>query len=198
MGKPRPVPACLRDLPLCPKRKLPVPFAAARYPDGTGEFTIIDPQRVALCARHRLCGVCGDALGRWVAFLGGEASADPARGAYSDPGMHPACCEAALGLCVFIARPRVPRRTVPINVVDVSTPAGFADDDDRVKTWVMVIARDYQVVGTRTREGGTALLFRPLLRERTRTFGYGPDGKLREVRPPVVVRAQRRRPRKRR
>ena len=206
MGKPRPVPACLRDLPLCPKRKLPVPFAAARYPDGTGEFSIINPVRVAICARQRRCGICGNPLGRWVAFLGGPRSADPHNGAYTDPAMHERCAEASIGICTFIARPRTVRRSLPIDVIPAGDPEGFIDDGDKAATgWVMVITRSYRVVKAPARDGGTAALFLPGPHERTRRFLYdGPDGRLVEVDPvpvaagPQVVRAQRRRPRKRR
>lgn len=192
-----PWPAEVAGLPVCPHRRLPVPFAATRRPDGVAEFTVIDPVRVRACAAHRLCGVCGLALGYWVAFFGGPASADPARGAYTDPPMHEGCVEAAIGLCPFISKPRVPRRSPPVDII-AADPAGFLEGGKgEGRGWVMVICRGYRVVTQPTRQGGVAEVFRPLQVARTRTFNYGPDGVLRELTAPArparaVVRTQRR------
>jgi hypothetical protein len=167
---------CIAGLPLCPKRGLPVPYAAARYPDGTGEFTIVDTRRRAACARHRLCGIGGLALGGEVAFLGEvPPGADPARLVFTDPAMHPECAAASLALCPYIARPRVPRRPAPpgANEPDVPDPAKAG--------WVLLTAAGYQMAGQPRRGGGTVDVFKPATLLTVRWLTYGLDGQLREA-----------------
>jgi len=54
----------------------------------------LDKRKVTQCALSRICGVCGDSLGRPVAFLGSALEAD--RNAFHFPPTHPACAASAL------------------------------------------------------------------------------------------------------
>jgi hypothetical protein len=108
----------LDSLPVCPARGLPIPFSSGRDPHGAGLFGVNDPDAKLACAARRLCGVCGREIARLGAVAGGElvflaAGKVPARPVFTDPPMHNRCAEAALALCPFIARPRVPSRTHP-------------------------------------------------------------------------------------
>src|SRR5215467_9324535 len=104
----RALPDQIRALPVDPRRRLPIPFANGADPEtGEGRFAITDATRQMACWTAKLCGVCGQPLGEWVAFLGGPGSADRWRGAYTDPWMHEDCAEASLTVCPYIARPRV-------------------------------------------------------------------------------------------
>jgi hypothetical protein len=167
---------CVAGLPLCPKRLVPVPFAAARYADGTAEFTVNDTRRRLACARHRLCGIGGLALGGEVAFLGEVLpGADPARLVFTDPGMHEACAAASLDLCPYIARPRVPRRPPPCDANEPDVP------DPGKAGWVLLTAAGYETVGQPRRGGGTVAVFKPGPLLTVRWLTYGPDGQLREA-----------------
>ena len=54
----------------------------------------LDKRKVAQCALSRICGVCGESLGRPVAFLGSAEEAD--RNAFHFPPTHVGCAELAL------------------------------------------------------------------------------------------------------
>jgi hypothetical protein len=56
----------------------------------------LDKRKVTQCALSRICGVCGESLGRPVAFLGSVAEAD--RNEFHFPPTHVACAELALEL----------------------------------------------------------------------------------------------------
>jgi len=184
-------PEQIRALPICPRRKLPIPFSAARRTepehDGrvVGDFTITDHDRVGRCAAERLCGVCGLRLGYWIAFLGGPQSAESARGAYSDPPMHEECAEWALRLCPYIVSHRVPRRS------DLIDPAGAAvarppgEDPAHPEAWVIAVTRSYKTFQSFDRATRTPiLLFRPQPASRLRRFEYrGERHELAEVTP---------------
>ncbi len=49
----------------------------------------VNPRRVTQCALSRICGSCGDSLGRPVAFLGTEL--EVGRNAFHFPPLHPEC-----------------------------------------------------------------------------------------------------------
>jgi hypothetical protein len=164
------MPARVAARPVCKKRKLPIPFSVEILPDGSGDFTHVDPERIAMCLRLRLCGVCGQYITYWVAFIGGPYSASE-NGAYTDPGMHEECAEWAMKLCPFIARRKVPRREQeqePITDPRVVTVDNQKGDDG----WVMVVARSFQVIPSRNRDGSVTQLIHPKGVGRRREFTY--------------------------
>lgn len=174
-----PVAAAVAALPVCPKRKLPIPFSAARddkRPE-VGMFTVADPVKVEQCHRYRLCGVCGGGLGYWIAFVGGSGSASPGTGAYQDPPMHEECAEAAMRLCPYIAKRRVPRRTPPVDVLAAHDSDYFiADKPSDGRPWVMVITRRYRTQFEKTKDGSMIRLFLPdHSKIRFRRFEYDGD-----------------------
>jgi hypothetical protein len=176
-------PACVRDLPECPVRKLPAPFAAEVEPDGRVNFTALDPYRKQDIIRYRLCGICGKPLTHWIVFLGDWLSTQGGDdGVYVDPPMHEACCLASIELCPYIARERVPRRPPRPQDVMIS-PAGTFEGPKR--PWVMAYTRDFKIVVTRAwGDAEASQVFRPAKIARTRWFAYGPDGLIRETEVP--------------
>lgn len=125
----------LQARPLDVKRRVPVPFAQRIRDDGTADFAVVDGTTVLRCARERLCGLCGQELEYWLAFIGGPASMT--NRVFVDPPMHPECGQDAFTLCPHIARPLVPRRPGG----EGGVPVGWADN--RVRRWGMGITRQF-------------------------------------------------------
>ncbi len=151
--------------PVDPVRNLPIPFV---NDTGNGAaFAVIQTERSLECAARHLCGVCGERLSYWIAFLGGPGSA--AAGTYSDPPMHEECAEASTVLCPHIAR-RAPHRSTKIkNRPDVTTPGGFVEA--KPDGFVMVITRSFTLSRTFIYHTGTI--------KRRRFFTYDEEGILR-------------------
>jgi hypothetical protein len=141
-----------------------VPVAQALYTDGRADFTTLDSDVTMRCGRERLCGLCGESLTYWIAFIGGPRSADTRT--YSDPPMHVECAEDAFTLCPHLRRPLVARRESDGG----SVPAGWSED--KPETWVMGITRDYSVKLVPLQGGGVGPLFIAKPWKRTRTWAY--------------------------
>lgn len=167
----QPLPPGLDQRPVDPRRHLPVPVMNMRPADptnydgdlDTADFTAIWAPTVVECGHKRLCGICGNPLGYWIAFLGGPKSAT--NRTYSDPPFHPACAEASLSLCPHIAVPHHQRAPDHRLAEGTSTPAQF--DGSRTEEWVIGITRDYKMD---VRRG--AIVFTPAPFKQTRRFTY--------------------------
>lgn len=105
-------PDFLKHLEWDAKRRIPVPYVTTRTPEGVPDFTSINEARVLRCARLRLCGICENEMGYWVAFLGGPKAAE--NRAYFDPPMHEECARYSVVACPYIARTEMKRRKNPL------------------------------------------------------------------------------------
>jgi hypothetical protein len=94
-------------------------------PPGQGrpEFRIMDATKLRVAIRERRCWVCGDVLGRHLAFVIGPMCA--LNRISAEPPNHRDCAEYAAKACPFLARPHARRR-------DAGLPASVVDD--RVQT----------------------------------------------------------------
>lgn len=166
-------PAAVAALPVCSVRNLPVPVTSWRNPDtGAGLFGVNDPAAKLACALAGTCGICGFPLGNPMVFLAADHGADPARLLFADPGMHPACAQASLGLCPYIQHERVPSR--------VSARANAVPGAAPVKPgWIWIASSGYQIEPGR--RPGT-IVFRPGPERDVRRFRYV-SGRLREALP---------------
>lgn len=94
-----PAPQPLAERPSDPDLGVPVPFAcdSTSYggPAAAPSARVLDHRRVTQCALSRVCGVCGYALGRPIAFVGSAEEAD--RNAFHFPPCHVECAQALLG-----------------------------------------------------------------------------------------------------
>lgn len=136
------LPPRLAHRPFDEKRKVPVPYFNV-MPDGTVNFTGINAQTVLKCAEERLCGICGEPLDYWIAFIGGPISL--ANRAYTDPPMHRECAEAAVKYCPHINR-RVHRRTPDEKFDPDDTWYSTLGVMDKPAEWVIAITRSYDIV----------------------------------------------------
>lgn len=103
---PRPIPPRIARLPL-DHRGYPVPFFVG-YVDGKPDHRLVDPAKLEQCIRRRLCWICGERLGSFVAFPIGPMCA--INRLSSEPPSHRDCAIYALQACPFITRPHMVRR----------------------------------------------------------------------------------------
>ena len=204
---PGPWPPEVEHLPVCPHRKLPIPFIAEVGANGIGHFTILDDTRARECLKHRLCAMCGLPMGAEITLLGDVASLEPG-GFWIEPPVHERCAEiAADGLCPFVSRERVPRRPPEDGVAILGMgPDELADVGRSIpkRPWVMAITESYSVGLAIAHGGSPVMVYRAGPVVRVRRYAWDAAGKLAEVLPAParavrVVRNQpRRRPRSRR
>ena len=103
-------------------RGYPVPWFVA-WVDGKPEFRAMDAGKLHAAITHRLCWVCGQPLGKWLAFPIGAMCA--VTRTISEPPSHRVCAEWSIRNCPFLSNPDKVRDTtnLPHGVRD---PAGFA------------------------------------------------------------------------
>ncbi len=82
------------------RRGYVIPFAQFIDKSGEPQFKIMDDELVTRCLNYRLCGLCGEQMGRHVFFIGGDLCV--ANGFFYDPPMHKECAEYALRTCPHI------------------------------------------------------------------------------------------------
>jgi hypothetical protein len=90
------------------RRGMPIPWFVHRPANGAIDFRVMDPKRFAEAIKERRCWVCGDRLGKFIAFVGGPLSA--AQRLYADPPSHVECAEYSAKVCPFLSNPTAHRR----------------------------------------------------------------------------------------
>jgi hypothetical protein len=138
------VPKFLAHLPT--ERGMPVPFTN-QHPDFewetltemgvTSRFAVMSVIQQIRCARERLCGICGQKLSYWIAFVGGPLSSESR--AYVDPPMHEECAEFVMQTCPYVAHSAT-KRNPQLDEEDL-TPQGF--DAGQPAHWVVGVTRSY-------------------------------------------------------
>ena len=78
--------------------------SSGRFADGVQG---IAPDRFTVAVQGRRCWVCGEALGKLTAFVGGALAA--AQRLYSDPPSHVACVEYLVAASPFAVVPNIDR-----------------------------------------------------------------------------------------
>ena len=105
------LPPRLRTLPI-DARGYPVPWFVAWVlgPDGIDvpEFRAMDPQKFRTAVKEKRCWVCGQPLGRWLAFPIGPMCTITRTTA--EPPSHRECAEWSIRNCPFLSQPRMERR----------------------------------------------------------------------------------------
>lgn len=98
-------------------RGYPVPFFAvwkdeAGKPTDPGQgkpdLTIADGRAAGRCAARRVCWICAQPLGYWLAFVGGPESCK--NRAFSDGPMHEECALFSVQVCPHLLNPNAKRR----------------------------------------------------------------------------------------
>jgi hypothetical protein len=116
-------------------RGYPIPYTVMIDAEGKPHFPVVDDVKRKDCMRRRLCGVCGELLGYWIWFVGGDRSA--ASRLFTDPPMHEECARYSLAVCAFLARPaskyRRPSEPKQIEGADGERLVVAMDDDGQTK-----------------------------------------------------------------
>jgi hypothetical protein len=105
------LPPRLRKLPV-DARGYPVPWFVAWVPGPDGvevpEFRAMDGRKFRAAVKQKLCWVCGEPLGRWLAFPIGPMCAITRT--ISEPPSHLDCAEWSVRNCPFLSQPAMARR----------------------------------------------------------------------------------------
>jgi hypothetical protein len=122
----------MRGLPL-DHRGFPVPWFVAWVdakgnlwdqgrPGAVPDFRVVDQRKLVRCVKEKRCWLCGQPLGRFMAFVIGPMCAITR--VNSEPPSHRDCAQFALWACPFLSRPRMRRNEVGLPPEKIA-PAGI-------------------------------------------------------------------------
>ncbi|MEX3635998.1 hypothetical protein [Paraburkholderia sp. BR14320] len=101
-----PLPAHMANLPVDGKG-FPVPFFVA-WIDGKPDFRLADPDKMTTAVRFNRCWICGQPLGKYLAFVSGPMCT--INRASAEPPSHLDCATFAATTCPFLVLPKAVRR----------------------------------------------------------------------------------------
>ncbi|WP_249733956.1 hypothetical protein [Bradyrhizobium sp. sGM-13] len=112
-----------------PKRLSHLPISSEGFPvpyfvpwvDGKPEFRGFDGEKLGICVRHKRCWLCGETLGKWLAFTVGPMCGVNRTSA--EPPSHYDCSRYAVSACPFLTQPRMRRNEA--DLPEHRGPAGF-------------------------------------------------------------------------
>jgi hypothetical protein len=133
-----PLPRRMARLPVN-ERGFPVPFFVAKV-NGEYDFRAFSGDKITACVRKRLCWLCGEPLGRYLAFVIGPMCS--INRVSSEPPSHLECAQYAVKACPFLTKPRARRNEVDMPEGKV---AGISLDHNPGATLIW-ITKDYQPV----------------------------------------------------
>lgn len=102
---PQPIPQRLRSLPI--ERGMPAPWFTAVV-DGHHDFRVTDAHKLPIAVKKKLCWICGQKLGSYLAFPIGAMCA--INRTISEPPSHRECAEWSIKACPFLAQRQYDRR----------------------------------------------------------------------------------------
>jgi hypothetical protein len=149
-----PLPEHMQSLPV-DARGYPVPYFVA-WIDGKPDFRVIAPGRIGECHNRKLCWLCGQPVGRYLAFVIGPMCA--INRVSSEPPSHRDCAEFAVRACPFLVLPKSKRRDA--NLPDETTEAAGIHLPRNPGVAMVWITRAYQPFRTADEVGRPGVLFR--------------------------------------
>jgi len=100
------MPARIRLLPVDPQRRVPVPWFV-EWVNGEPDFRIASTTKFLRALKERRCWVCGEPLGRWVAYVVGPMCGINRTSA--EPPVHRDCGIYSARACPFLREPKLVR-----------------------------------------------------------------------------------------
>jgi hypothetical protein len=101
-----PAPRRMRHLPIADNGYV-VPWFVTRADDGSYDFRAADMRKFQRAIKQKLCWLCGQSLGRNLAFTIGPMCV--VNRVTSEPPSHLDCAEYAVKVCPFLSQPRMRR-----------------------------------------------------------------------------------------
>jgi hypothetical protein len=144
------MPARFLRLPI-DDRGYPVPKFVA-WVDGKPDFRVVDQRWMAQAVNKKLCWLCGEKLGRYLAFVLGPMCA--VNRINSEPPSHLDCARFAVKACPFLTQPRRGRNRDEALPEKAEGAAGFAIDRNPGVSLIWITER-YQMI----RAPGGGVLF---------------------------------------
>ena len=115
-----PLPDRIKSLPV-DDRGYPVPWFVA-WIDGKADFRIVGRGKFVDAVKNRRCWICGDPLGRYMAFVAGCMCG--INRTSSEPPCHLDCAMFAAIACPFMVRPTAKRREAGLAELGTVEPGG--------------------------------------------------------------------------
>jgi hypothetical protein len=141
--------------------------------NGQLDLRVMDPRKLTLCIKQRRCWLCGQPLGRYLAFVAGPMCVITRTSA--EPPSHWDCAYYAVHACPFLTRPRMHRREAGMPE-DVSVSGIVIKRNPGVSA--ILVTRDYSV----WRPDGRGVLIAIGKPERVEWYAEGRKATLEEVR----------------
>jgi len=115
-----PLPRRMNNCKISPKG-FPVPWFVS-WIDGVPDFRCVDPDKIVLAHKKKLCWLCGRGMGRFKTFVIGPMCA--VNRVSAEPPSHRDCAEYAAMACPFLTQPKM-RRNAKDLPEDAANPAGI-------------------------------------------------------------------------
>jgi hypothetical protein len=127
-----PIPRRMRDLPI-DERGYPVPYFVT-WIDGKPEFRVMDMAKWRVCVSQKKCWLCGEPLGKLMAFVLGPMCA--INRVNSEPPSHLECAKYAAVACPFLSRPHMKRREDELTKTAIQAGSPILRNPGAVAVWV--------------------------------------------------------------
>lgn len=102
------LPERMKKLPWSAEHNLPIPWFVEKGLDGQPDFRLMRTDRIVAAVNKQLCWVCGERLGKNMAFVLGPMCA--VTRVSSEPPSHKDCAVYAARTCPFLSNPNRKRR----------------------------------------------------------------------------------------
>jgi hypothetical protein len=126
------IPARMARLPVN-ERGYPVPWFVAMI-DGKWDFRAIGPGKVKDAYNKKLCWLCGQPLGQFLAFVIGPMCS--INRVSSEPPSHRDCAEYAVKACPFLAQPKMRRNEKDMPAGTVMGGVGIMHNPGAILIWI--------------------------------------------------------------
>lgn len=154
MQNPANNPALRRSLPPLPQRFLKLPVDSRGYPipwfvaevDGKRDFRVADGRKRVLAVNKRLCWLCGEKLGRYLAFVIGPMCVVNRN--TSEPACHRECAEFAAIACPFLILPAAQYRSANLPEGSSQQPHAIGGNPGACAIYITETFRPYQTGGS--------------------------------------------------